>query len=62
MTTHWGAWSSTERVASGSEPPSVIKALPPTEVAALIAWMATAPPELVLNEAIISPLEEEVWP
>jgi len=34
----------------------------PTEVAALIAWMATAPPELVLNEAIISPLEEEVWP
>jgi len=42
--------------------PPVTKALPPAEVASLIVRMATAPPELVLNEAIISPLEEEVWP
>jgi NAD(P)-dependent dehydrogenase (short-subunit alcohol dehydrogenase family) len=62
MATHWGAWSSTERAASGSEPPPVTKALPPAEVASLIVWMATASPELVLNEAIISPLEEEGWP
>jgi hypothetical protein len=31
-------------------------------VAALIAWIATAPPELVLNEAVVSPLEEGGWP
>src|SRR6266699_944139 len=62
MATHWGAWSSTQRVASGPEPPPVTKALPPAEVASLIVWIATAPPELVLNEAIISPLEAEGWP
>ena len=62
MATHWGAWSSTERAAAESELPPVTKALPPAEVASLIVWMATAPPELVLNEAIISPLEEEGWP
>jgi len=44
-------------VASGPEPPPVTKALPPAEVASLVVWIATAPPELVLNEAIISPLE-----
>jgi hypothetical protein len=48
--------------ASGSVPQSVTKALPSAEVASLIVWIATAPPELVLNEAIISPLEEEGWP
>jgi NADP-dependent 3-hydroxy acid dehydrogenase YdfG len=31
-------------------------------VADLIAWIATAPPELVLNEAIVSPLQEQGWP
>jgi len=62
MATHWGAWSSTQREASGPELPPVTKALPPAEVASLIVWIATAPPELVLNEAIISPLEEEGWP
>jgi NADP-dependent 3-hydroxy acid dehydrogenase YdfG len=62
MATHWGAWSSTQRVASGEELPPVTKALPPAEVASLIVWIAAAPPELVLNEAIISPLEEEGWP
>jgi NADP-dependent 3-hydroxy acid dehydrogenase YdfG len=36
--------------------------LPPQEVAALIVWIAAAPAELVLNEAIVSPLEEQGWP
>jgi NADP-dependent 3-hydroxy acid dehydrogenase YdfG len=40
----------------------VTKALPPAEVASLIVWIAAAPAELVLNEVIISPLEEEGWP
>jgi len=62
MATHWGTWSSAQRAVSGLEPPPVTKALPPAEVASLIIWIATAPPELVLNEAIISPLEEEGWP
>ena len=62
MATHWGVWSSTERAVSQREPPPVTKALPPAEVASLIVWIAAAPAELVLNEVIISPLEEEGWP
>jgi len=62
MATHWGAWSSTERHTKREEAPSVTKALPPAEVASLIVWIAAAPPELVLNEVIISPLEEGGWP
>jgi len=31
-------------------------------VAALIVWLAAAPDELVVNEAIVSPLEEQGWP
>jgi NADP-dependent 3-hydroxy acid dehydrogenase YdfG len=34
----------------------------PELVAELIAWIFTAPPEVVLNEAIISPLDEQGWP
>jgi NAD(P)-dependent dehydrogenase (short-subunit alcohol dehydrogenase family) len=62
MATHWGAWSSTERQARPAEALPVTKALPPAEVASLIVWMAAAPAELVLNEVIISPLEEQGWP
>src|SRR6266571_2091792 len=62
MATHWGVWSSTERAVSQREPPPVTKALPPAEVASLIVWIAAAPAELVLNEVIISPLQEEGWP
>lgn len=62
MATNWGVWSSAERPAEpGTAPPST-KALPPDEVAALIVWIASAPSELVLNEAIISPLQETGWP
>ncbi len=62
MATHWGAWSSTERQARPAEAFPVTKALPPAEVASLIVWIAAAPAELVLNEVIISPLEEQGWP
>jgi hypothetical protein len=31
-------------------------------VAGLVVWVATAPAELVLNEAVVSPLEELGWP
>ena len=62
MATDWGKWSAEERAGALREPQSPTKALPPEEVAALIVWMVTAPAELVLNEAVVSPLEEEGWP
>jgi NAD(P)-dependent dehydrogenase (short-subunit alcohol dehydrogenase family) len=62
MATHWGTWSSTERHAKPEEAPPVTKALPPAEVASLIVWLVAAPPELVLNEVIITPLDEGGWP
>lgn len=62
MASHWGAWSSIARQAKPEQVPPVTKALPPAEVASLMVWMAAASPELVLNEVIISPLEEEGWP
>jgi len=37
-------------------------ALPPDDVAALIVWIASAPQEVVLNEAIVTPLQERGWP
>lgn len=62
MDTNWGTWSSAERQPEPPEPRSPTKALPPADVAALIVWIATAPSTLMLNEAVISPLEEEGWP
>ena len=62
MATDWGAWSAAERQSARPGPPPPSRSLPPAEVAALIVWIATAPPELVLNEAVVSPLEEGGWP
>ena len=62
MATNWGTWVSEDRGKEQREPPSATRALPPHEVAALLVWIAAAPPELVLNEAIVSPLEEAGWP
>jgi NADP-dependent 3-hydroxy acid dehydrogenase YdfG len=61
MATHWGTWSSEERAAD-REASSPREALPPDRVAELIAWIATAPPELVLDEVIATPLDERGWP
>jgi 3-oxoacyl-[acyl-carrier protein] reductase len=62
MATHWGTWSSSERQDGDAEPGNARRALPPEMIADLIAWIAVAPPELVLNEAIVSPLDEQGWP
>ncbi len=35
---------------------------PPTDVAAFITWIACAPPDFVLPEAIVTPLLETAWP
>jgi NAD(P)-dependent dehydrogenase (short-subunit alcohol dehydrogenase family) len=61
MATSWGTWSPEERPLPRPEVPAT-RALPPEDVADLIVWIATAPPDLVLNEAIVTPLEEEGWP
>ena len=61
MATHWGSWSAGERQGEPSATPATTS-LPPDRVASLIVWIATAPPEVVLNEAIISPIQEEGWP
>src|SRR5919202_1697929 len=62
MATSWGAWNAADRDAVNREPEPPSRALPPEDVAALIVWIASAPPELVLNEVIATPLEEQGWP
>ena len=61
MATHWGAWSPEERRAQEGAGNSH-ESLPPETVAAFITWIATAPPELVLDEAIVTPLNEQGYP
>lgn len=61
MATHWGTWSPEER-AGERDAPAPREALPPETVAAFIAWIATAPPELVLDEAVVTPLDERGYP
>jgi NADP-dependent 3-hydroxy acid dehydrogenase YdfG len=61
MATHWGAWSAEDRQAE-PDAASPREALPPDTVAEFIAWIAAAPPELVLDEAIVTPLDEQGWP
>ncbi len=62
MATSWGVWSPAERERTLGERPPARRALPPQEVAALIVWLAAAPAALVVNEAVVSPLEEQGWP
>ena len=61
MATNWGVWQQKERQRAESLPRPA-DALPPADVAALIVWIASAPPEVVLNEAIVTPLQEYGWP
>ena len=61
MATHWGTWSAEERPAQSSAG-SAREALPPEAVAEFIAWIATAPSHLVLDEAIVTPLDEQGYP
>jgi NAD(P)-dependent dehydrogenase (short-subunit alcohol dehydrogenase family) len=62
MATGWGWWTADERARARGDEPDPSEALPPERVASLIVWLATAPPELVLNEAVVTPLNEEGWP
>jgi 3-oxoacyl-[acyl-carrier protein] reductase len=61
MATHWGTWSPEERPAQRSSG-DAREALPPEAVAEFIAWIASAPSHLVLDEAVVTPLDEQGYP
>jgi NADP-dependent 3-hydroxy acid dehydrogenase YdfG len=63
MDTSWGTWAGAQRHSPGQPAARPAEeALPPAQVADLIAWIAAAPPGLTLPQVIITPLEERGWP
>jgi NAD(P)-dependent dehydrogenase (short-subunit alcohol dehydrogenase family) len=61
MDTSWGAWQPEDRDNEDGKVPTAA-ALPAEHVAELIAWIAQAPPDMVLNEVTVTPLLEAGWP
>jgi 3-oxoacyl-[acyl-carrier protein] reductase len=61
MATNWGAFSDSPSSwrSWGAKAPST-RVLPPERVAELIAWLAASPPEFVLTEGIVLPIEERL--
>lgn len=62
MATHWGNWTPEERHGSERETPEAQEALPPSDAASLMVWLAASPPNMVLNEVVLTPLKEQGWP
>lgn len=62
MATDWGTFDPGARTGQERKVPSPTDALPPQRVADLLVWMCTAPAEVVLNEVIVTPLNEAGWP
>ena len=66
MSTNWGTFDpaqrGTESQAGTSSSVDERDSLDPAVVADLIAWMATAPGQPVLNEVTMTPLREGGWP
>jgi len=58
MATNWGAFAPEERQEGEPNEAPPTRVLPPERVADLIVWLAASPPEFVLTEAIVLPLEE----
>jgi NAD(P)-dependent dehydrogenase (short-subunit alcohol dehydrogenase family) len=58
MATNWGAFSPEERQEGESNEAPPTRVLPPERVADLIVWLAASPPEFVLTEGIVLPIEE----
>ena len=58
MDTNWGAFSPEERQEDESEKAPSTRVLPSERVAELIVWVAASPPEFVLTEGIVLPIEE----
>jgi NADP-dependent 3-hydroxy acid dehydrogenase YdfG len=63
MATNWGIFGAERR---DQQPRRVdddsTDSLDPATVADLVAWMATAPGQPVLNEVTVTPLREQGWP
>ncbi len=58
MATNWGAFSPGERKEGEPNEAPPTRVLPPERVADLIVWLAASPPEFVLTEGIVLPIEE----
>ena len=58
MNTNWGAWSPEERRQSEPSEAPPTQVLAPERVAEFIAWFVASPPEFVLTEGIVVPIEE----
>ena len=58
MATNWGAFSPEERQEGEPNEVAPTRVLPPERVADLIAWLAASPPEFVLTEGLVLPIEE----
>ncbi len=58
MATNWGAFSPEERQQSESNEAPATQVLRPERVASFISWFVASPPEFVLTEGIVLPIEE----
>ncbi|HKH12825.1 MAG TPA: SDR family oxidoreductase [Rubrobacter sp.] len=58
MATNWGAFSPDERRRRDPEKVPPGQALRPERVADFIAWFVASPPEFVLTEGVVLPIEE----
>jgi NAD(P)-dependent dehydrogenase (short-subunit alcohol dehydrogenase family) len=58
MATNWGVFSPVERQEGEPTKVSPTRVLPPERVADLIVWLAASPPEFVLTEGLVLPIEE----
>ena len=60
MATSWGNFSPEERQQSEPSEAPATQILAPEQVAGFITWFVASPPEFVLTEGIILPIEEEL--
>jgi NAD(P)-dependent dehydrogenase (short-subunit alcohol dehydrogenase family) len=58
MATNWGAFSPEERREGETNEAPPTRVLPPERVADLVVWLVASPPEFVLTEGIVLPIEE----
>jgi 3-oxoacyl-[acyl-carrier protein] reductase len=58
MSTNWGAFSPEERHQSESNEAPATQVLRPEWVASFISWFVASPPEFVLTEGIVLPIEK----
>lgn len=62
MATGWGTFDPDARTRQEAQAAPPTEALPAQRVADLPVWMCAAPAERVLNEVIVTPLNEAGWP